>query len=153
MQRPSPQEVAEYAKSIGFNLDGEYFCDYQEAKGWMYGGSPIKNWKCVVRNWKRRPQFHFQPQQGGTAPTKPYKSAPTAVSDMRTLAQDRKETEEREAEFNRDWEAIRRLPTAQYEAIYVQALTRLPSGRLAQTFKETLIPPLMVEVWREQSNG
>ena len=50
----SPQEVTDYAKSIDFELDGSYFVDYQEARGWkLKGGQVIKDWKACVRTWKR----------------------------------------------------------------------------------------------------
>ena len=51
--KPTPEEVTVYAKSIGFNLDGERFYDYYESKGWMIGKSPMKNWQAAVRTWKR----------------------------------------------------------------------------------------------------
>lgn len=51
--KPTAQEVNAYAKSIDFNLDGEYFCDWNEARGWTYGKNKIKDWKAVVRTWKK----------------------------------------------------------------------------------------------------
>ena len=52
--KPSSLEVAEYAKSIDFTLDGEQFCDYYEARGWKYGtGKPMIDWKAAVRTWKK----------------------------------------------------------------------------------------------------
>jgi len=51
---PTPQAVSEYAKSIGFEVDGEYFVDYYATRGWKIKGSPIKDWKACVRTWKRR---------------------------------------------------------------------------------------------------
>lgn len=53
MVKPTPIEVANYAYSIGFILDGDYFCDYYESKGWVIGKSPMKNWQAAVRTWKR----------------------------------------------------------------------------------------------------
>ncbi len=32
---PTPEQVSEYAAGIGFKLDGGYFCDYWESRGWM----------------------------------------------------------------------------------------------------------------------
>lgn len=52
-EKPNPVEVTTYAKEIGFELDGESFCDYYETKGWVYGKSPMKSWKAAVRTWKR----------------------------------------------------------------------------------------------------
>jgi hypothetical protein len=53
-QKPEPQQVSEYAESIGFALDGEAFCDFYESKGWKIGQTPMKCWKAAVRTWKRR---------------------------------------------------------------------------------------------------
>ena len=51
---PQPDQVEEYAKSIGFNdLDAGRFCDYYEKIGWCIKGSRIKSWKAAVRTWKR----------------------------------------------------------------------------------------------------
>ena len=50
--KPTPVEISEYSKSIGFNLDGQKFCDYYEAKGWLVGKSPMKSWQAAVRTWK-----------------------------------------------------------------------------------------------------
>ena len=50
---PSPEEVAEYAKSISFNLDGNHFVDYYATRGWELGkGRKMKDWKACVRTWK-----------------------------------------------------------------------------------------------------
>jgi hypothetical protein len=51
---PTPQAVTEYAKSIGFDLDGDHFCNYYEVRGWMIGKSKIRSWKACVRTWKTR---------------------------------------------------------------------------------------------------
>ncbi|MCK5600472.1 helix-turn-helix domain-containing protein [Candidatus Pacearchaeota archaeon] len=53
-QKPTPSKVTEYAASIGFELDGQYFIDSYEAKGWMIGKSKMKDWKAAVRTWKNR---------------------------------------------------------------------------------------------------
>lgn len=58
--KPTPEEVNIYAKSIDFNLDGEYFCDWNDARGWSYGKNKIKDWKAVVRTWKKNSK-NFQP--------------------------------------------------------------------------------------------
>ena len=51
---PLPEQVAEYAKSIGFDdLNAESFVDYYEKIGWGIKGSKMKSWKAAVRTWKR----------------------------------------------------------------------------------------------------
>lgn len=52
-REPTPQEVEEYARSIQFNLDGEYFLDYQRTRGWkLKSGVAVKDWRACVRTWK-----------------------------------------------------------------------------------------------------
>jgi hypothetical protein len=72
---PEPDEVTSYAKSIGFVLDGNLFCDHYEARGWKYnGGVKMVNWKAAVRTWKHhglnKQQFHAA--VGGVKKTKLY---------------------------------------------------------------------------------
>lgn len=49
--KPTPDEVAAYAASIGKQVDAQRFCDYYESKGWMVGKNPMKDWKAAVRYW------------------------------------------------------------------------------------------------------
>lgn len=52
-QKPTPQEVTTYAKSIGFRLDGERFCAHYESNGWKVGRNPMINWRSAVVTWKK----------------------------------------------------------------------------------------------------
>jgi hypothetical protein len=49
---PTPDEVTEYSKQLGYPMDGQAWCDSYEQKGWMVGRSKMKSWKAAVRNWK-----------------------------------------------------------------------------------------------------
>lgn len=52
--KPTAQQVTDYALSIGFNLDGGYFCDYYETRGWeLKRNQPMKKWEAAVSTWKR----------------------------------------------------------------------------------------------------
>lgn len=54
---PTPPEVREYAKSIGYLIRAELFCDHYAARGWrLNGGQPMKDWRAAVRTWKARDQ-------------------------------------------------------------------------------------------------
>jgi hypothetical protein len=53
-RKPTPAEVAEYAKSIDYQLDGDAFCDYYDSVGWSVGKKPMKNWQACVRTWKHK---------------------------------------------------------------------------------------------------
>jgi len=49
--KPTPQQVGEYAKTLGFTLNGNMFFDYYESKGWLVGKSGMRDWKAAVRTW------------------------------------------------------------------------------------------------------
>ncbi len=53
-EKPTAQQVFEYAKSLSFDLDGQSFVDYYEARGWSLGRSPMRSWQAAVRTWKTR---------------------------------------------------------------------------------------------------
>jgi len=53
-QKPTAGDVSEYAESIGFQLDGQQFVDFYEAKGWMVGKNKMRDWRAAVRTWKSR---------------------------------------------------------------------------------------------------
>ena len=53
---PTVEQVAEYVRSRGSNVDPKGFIDFYEAKGWMVGKTPMKDWKAACRNaesWER----------------------------------------------------------------------------------------------------
>lgn len=51
---PTPEEVDAYARSIGFAMDAENFCDYYSSRGWKVGNTAMKDWRAAVRTWRRR---------------------------------------------------------------------------------------------------
>ncbi len=51
--KPSVEEIRAYCAERGNNLDAERFFDHYEAKGWMIGKSPMKDWKAAVRTWEK----------------------------------------------------------------------------------------------------
>lgn len=65
--KPTPNEVTEYASSIGFNLDVPYWFDHYDSNGWKVGRNPMRDWKATVRQWKRRDE---RKKQTGT-PSQP----------------------------------------------------------------------------------
>lgn len=53
---PTVEEVAEYVRFRGSGVDPQGFIDFYEAKGWMVGRTPMKDWKAACRNaesWER----------------------------------------------------------------------------------------------------
>lgn len=53
LQKPTPEEVENYARKIGFEIDGNYFCKHFEAKGWTVGtnNSPMVSWEAEIEKW------------------------------------------------------------------------------------------------------
>lgn len=51
---PSVQEVAEYCRERGNNVDAEQFVDFYASKGWKVGNATMKDWRAAVRTWEKR---------------------------------------------------------------------------------------------------
>ena len=51
---PTPAEVSAYSKSINYDLDAQYFCDWYQTKNWMIGKNKMVDWQAAVRTWKRK---------------------------------------------------------------------------------------------------
>lgn len=57
----SAQEVIDYCKERNNSIDGQYFWDKMEARGWCFkDGRPVKDWKACVRTWERYNNTHEQ---------------------------------------------------------------------------------------------
>ena len=50
---PTPENVREYCREKGYDIDAESFVDFYASKGWMVGKNKMKDWKASVRNWAR----------------------------------------------------------------------------------------------------
>jgi len=51
---PEVDEVAEYVRESGVQVDPQGFCDFYASKGWKVGSQSMKDWRAAVRNWSRR---------------------------------------------------------------------------------------------------
>ena len=52
--KPTLDDVAEYCRQRGNNIDPEEFMAYYESKGWVVGkNAPMKSWKSAVQLWER----------------------------------------------------------------------------------------------------
>jgi len=51
---PTVEQVAEYCKERGNNIDPQYFVDSNTTKGWVVGKNrtPMKDWKAAIRTWE-----------------------------------------------------------------------------------------------------
>lgn len=52
--KPSIDDVRSYCFQRGNNVDPESFVNFYEAKGWLIGKSPMKDWKAAIRTWEKR---------------------------------------------------------------------------------------------------
>ena len=70
--RPSVEDVRAYCQERKNGIDPEAFIDHYEAKGWLIGKQPMKDWRAAVRTWERNHQQDIpQPQAVSSAPQVP----------------------------------------------------------------------------------
>ena len=51
---PTVGQVEAYCRELGLQVDAAAFVDYYEAKGWMLGANPMRDWRAAARSWNRR---------------------------------------------------------------------------------------------------
>ena len=51
---PTVDEVADYCKERGNDIDPQAFVDFYTSKGWRVGRDPMKDWRAAVRTWEVR---------------------------------------------------------------------------------------------------
>lgn len=67
-QKPTVEQIQAYCVERKNDVNPSLFYDYYEARGWMIGKSPMKDWKAAVRTWernygqKRTEKSHFDPE-------------------------------------------------------------------------------------------
>jgi hypothetical protein len=76
------EEVAEYCREKGLDMDAERFFDWYASKGWKVGRDPMKDWRAAARNWARG-----NSDAGGRGQVKAVDAAPVSQWDpsKRTL--------------------------------------------------------------------
>ena len=56
---PSEEEVRDYCREKGYEIDAEVFVAFYASKGWKVGNQPMKSWKQALVTWaKRRKEEH-----------------------------------------------------------------------------------------------
>ena len=50
---PTLEQVQDYCRERGNDVDAQRFIDFYESKGWMVGKNKMKDWKACVRTWER----------------------------------------------------------------------------------------------------
>ena len=61
---PSLEEVSEYIKEIGADIDPQYFIDFNQMRGWkLKSGQKISDWKACVRTWVSKEKKEQAPVQ------------------------------------------------------------------------------------------
>ena len=70
---PTVEQAKEYADSIGYaGFNAEAFVNHYAAKGWRSGGSPIVDWRAMVRVWRARDCQYTQPRAAPANPALEY---------------------------------------------------------------------------------
>ena len=52
--KPTVEEIRAFCAERGNGIDPQRFFDYYEARGWLIGGQPMKDWQAAVRTWESR---------------------------------------------------------------------------------------------------
>ena len=52
-KKPTAEEIQAYCDERENGLNGQQIFDFYQAKGWVIGKSPMKDWKAAVRTWER----------------------------------------------------------------------------------------------------
>jgi hypothetical protein len=60
--KPTIEEIAEYCREKGYNIDAETFWNFYEAKGWMIGKNKMKNWRAACATWVKKRSETMLPQ-------------------------------------------------------------------------------------------
>lgn len=53
-RKPTIEEIRDYCLEKGYQIDVEYFYNYNETRGWMIGRQLMKSWKGAIATWVRR---------------------------------------------------------------------------------------------------
>lgn len=74
--KPTVEEIRNYVTENHYSIDPETFFDYYEARGWIAGKTPMKDWKAAVRLWQRKqkPTVFTTPPSPLPEPPKPKRS-------------------------------------------------------------------------------
>ena len=52
LTRPSLKEITDYCLERKNNVNPKTWLNHYQAKGWMIGKSPMKDWKAAIRTWE-----------------------------------------------------------------------------------------------------
>lgn len=66
--KPTVEQVADYCRERGNNVNAKHFVDFYEAKGWLIGRNPMKDWKAAVRTWEQRDRHDHRRDRRGATP-------------------------------------------------------------------------------------
>ena len=58
---PTVDQVADYCRERGNNVDPVKFVSYYESNGWHVGRNKMKDWKAAVRTWERNSRSYSKP--------------------------------------------------------------------------------------------
>lgn len=53
-QKPTLEEITEYLKAKGSQIDPLAFYGYYESVGWKVGKKPMKSWQSAIATWEKK---------------------------------------------------------------------------------------------------
>ena len=60
---PTLEQVEQYVKEKGLQVDPQFFCEYYEADNWHSKGEPVKSWKQKILTWHRKEMLKGKPKK------------------------------------------------------------------------------------------
>lgn len=60
---PTVEEVSEYVREKGYQVDPERFVDFYQSKNWYVGKNKMVDWKAAVRNWAKNRKTQTPPNR------------------------------------------------------------------------------------------
>lgn len=58
---PTVDQVKDYCKQRGNNIDPETFVAFYESKGWKVGSQPMRSWQAAIITWEKRHRYESAP--------------------------------------------------------------------------------------------
>lgn len=67
-RKPTVEQIAAYCRERNNGVNAHQFWDFYEAKGWLIGKNPMKDWKAAVRTWEQRDGREQKQTKRGATP-------------------------------------------------------------------------------------
>ena len=85
---PTIEEVEEYIKTKGYDIDARAFWAYYDAREWLKNGEPIKNWHLQVATWVNNSNRYNNQDNGISKRTRANQRGESPITDWQNVTED-----------------------------------------------------------------